>query len=25
MAIFDERLPCANNFFRLKRLYRSKI
>jgi hypothetical protein len=25
MAIFDERLPCANNFFRLKRLYRAKI
>lgn len=25
MAIFDERLPCANNFFRLKRMYRNKI
>jgi hypothetical protein len=25
MAILDERLPCANNFFRLKRIYRMKF
>ncbi len=24
MAIFHEKLPCSQNFFRLKRLYRSK-
>jgi hypothetical protein len=25
MAVLQERLPCSKNFFRMKKLYRSKL
>jgi hypothetical protein len=25
MAVLQERLPCSSNFFRMKKLYRSKL